>query len=244
MDVKLAPYKKTFNYSYSIGVYPTLELLTHQAGRVIKVVLSSKGEQNKGLQKIKELCKLNKIEIEVGDGLVNKLSNSENAYAVGVFHKYSSDLDQRANHLVLVSPSDTGNLGTIARTMLGFGVHNLALIRPAVDIFDPKVIRASMGAIFQLRYSYFDSFGEYATKYKRPYYAFMTTGAKNLLEVNFAQPHSLIFGNEGSGLSDEFSKLGIAVKIPQTTVIDSLNLSVAVGIGLYVTGSSGRGARG
>ena len=48
-----------------------------------------------------------------------------------------------------------GNLGTIMRTMVGFGMEDLAIIRPGVDAYDPKVIRASMGSIFHLRFAYF-----------------------------------------------------------------------------------------
>ena len=43
--------------------------------------------------------------------------------------------------MVLVNPSDMGNMGTIIRTMLGFNYVNLAIIRPGVDVFDPRVIR-------------------------------------------------------------------------------------------------------
>ena len=56
-----------------------------------------------------------------------------------------------ANHVVLVNPGDMGNMGTIIRTMLGFNYSNLAIIKPGVDVFDPRVIRASMGALFNTR---------------------------------------------------------------------------------------------
>ena len=54
-----------------------------------------------------------------------------------------------------------GNLGTILRSCLGFGMKDIAIIKPGVDIFDPKVVRASMGSIFSLNISYFNSFEDY-----------------------------------------------------------------------------------
>lgn len=55
------------------------------------------------------------------------------------------------NHVVLVNPSNAGNLGTIIRSCIGFGVEDIAIILPAVDLFDPKTIRASMGAKAKIR---------------------------------------------------------------------------------------------
>ena len=95
------------------------------------------------------------IQVEVNDKLINKISGAENVYAVGVFQKYETQLSNEENHLMLVDPSDMGNLGTIIRTMIGFDYKNLALIKPAVDIFNPKVIRASMGSVFQINFHLF-----------------------------------------------------------------------------------------
>jgi len=60
------------------------------------------------------------------------------------------ELEKEENHIVLVEPRNMGNVGTIIRTMLGFGYRNLVMIGPAVDIFDPMVIRSTMGALFKL----------------------------------------------------------------------------------------------
>jgi RNA methyltransferase, TrmH family len=233
MDIKLREYKKDFEYSYCFGVFPTIELLTHQPDKVIKILLSSKGRTNSGLDKIKAICSKHNIPTETADNLVNKLASSENAYAIGVFKKYKTQLNQQENHLVLVNPQDTGNLGTIIRTMVGFNIYDLSLIRPAVDIFNPKTIRASMGAIFQIRFTYFDNFREYQQVHKHNLYPFMTDGKTNLEQVSFQKPYALIFGSESAGLDESFHKIGTCVEIPQNKNIDSLNLSSAVSIALY-----------
>ncbi len=232
MNFSPKKYKKDFDFSYTIGVYATIELLLHKPDHAIKVFIHSKGEKNKGIFKIKELCKTHNIEFEIADGLLEKLSESQNCYAIGFFKKYSPPISTQDNHVVLVNPSDMGNVGTIIRTMLGFDHLDLAIIKPAVDIFDPKAIRASQGSLFQIHHQYFDSFSQYKNLFPRNYYPFMLMG-NNMKEIVCQKPYSLIFGNEGAGLSEEFLRIGTPVKIPQSDKIDSLNLSIAVGIVLY-----------
>jgi TrmH family RNA methyltransferase len=233
MDVALKPYKKDFDYSYSFGVFPTLELLQSRPEIVLKVLLSEAGRKNKGVTKIEDLCERHRIRVEVNDRTVERLAPKENAYAIGVFKKYASTLDGAANHLVLVHPGDMGNLGTIIRTALGFDVTNLALVRPAADIFDPRVVRASMGALFNITFQYFDTFAQYRDSFRHNLYPFMTNGKTTLAQAQFDAPYSLIFGNESAGLSDDFQEIGTSVIIPHSHKIDSLNLTIAVGVALY-----------
>jgi TrmH family RNA methyltransferase len=235
MDVQLKAYKKDFEYSYTLGVFPTLELLNSQIDKVIEVVLSSEGMENEGVIKIIDICKEYNIKYEINNKVINRISKKQNCYAIGVFKKYNIKLDMDKNHLVLVEPSDMGNLGTIIRTMLGFNIKNLAIIKPAVDIYDPKAIRASMGATFKISFEYFDSFEEYMMSFNHNIYTFMLDAKESLYDVNIKKdkPFSLVFGNEGSGLSHEFSNIGTSIIIPHSSEIDSLNLSIAVGIAIY-----------
>ena len=133
----------------------------------------------------------------------------------------------------MVNPGDMGNLGTIIRTMIGFGIEDLAIIRPGVDIFDPKAIRASMGAMFQIRFKYYDSFDDYLKEHQHNIYCLMLKGATSIHHTPIQKPYSVVFGNESSGLPDEFLNYGKSVLIPHTSRIDSLNLSMALGITLY-----------
>jgi TrmH family RNA methyltransferase len=233
MDFRLKRYRKDFQHSYSNGVYSTIELFKYRPGNVVKLLLSSSGGNNEGIVRIKELCKKYDVPYEVNDKIINRISLNGKHLAVGVFKKYATHLDAEKNHVMLVNPGDMGNLGTIARTMLGFGVRNLALIRPAVDTFDPKVIRASMGSLFGLSVEYFDGLESYREKFGHNLYLFMTGGHQQIDQINKKSPFTLVFGNESSGLPRELEKLGTKVTIPHEKVIDSLNISVAVGIALY-----------
>jgi len=233
MGVKLKNYKKEMNHSYALGVFPTLELITLRPNQIIQIMVSSRGDRNIGVEKIKSFCRAQKIPLEINDGWLNKVSSSENCYAAGIFNKYNSQIEKDQNQIVLVNPSDAGNLGTILRTMLSFSINNLAIISPAVDIFNPKVIRASMGALFRINFEYFDNFNQYQKSVSTNLYPFMTDGSYNLTEIKLEKPYSLIFGNEGEGLDANFQNIGKSVKINQEKTTDSLNLAVAAGIALY-----------
>lgn len=225
-------YKKGADTSYTLGVFPTIELLKNKPEIVKRVVVSSKIEENRGYPLIKELCEKYHITIDIHDPTIKKLSPKANCYAIGVFQIFHEELEE-GNHVVLVNPMDMGNMGTIMRTMLGFNITNLAIIRPAVDIYDPKVVRASMGAIFSLHVKYYDHFEDYYHAFDHEIYPFMLKGARNIHQVEPQGAYSLIFGNESSGLDDSFLNYGQSVFIPHSDRIDSLNLSQSLGIGLY-----------
>ena len=224
-------YEKDMGYSYTLGIFPTIELLNRKSIAVSKIIFSS--EINKDIEnKIIELCN-NKIEYTYDDKLIKKISDKENCYVIGIFNKYYSNLDLNEPHVVLVNPSNMGNVGTIIRTMLGFNYKNLAIITPSVDIFNPKVIRASMGSIFGVNIKLFSSFDEYKETYnKHKIYTFMTDGKLKLNEIEKDNLVSLVFGNESSGL-DESYKNYESVVINHSNEIDSLNLTIAIGISLY-----------
>lgn len=231
IDLKI--YRKKDTTSYTLGVFPTIELLKNKHQEVIRVVVHSSIKQNQGYPMIVELCQQYHIPIDIHDPTIDKLSPKNNCFAIGVFKKYQSEI-QDGHHVVLVNPMDMGNMGTIMRTMLGFGYEHLVIIKPAVDIFDPKVIRASMGAIFHLNIMYFDDFKTYYEAYHHhEFYPFMLKGAKNIHHVHSYKKHSLIFGNESHGLDDTYLQYGQSVFIPHNESIDSLNLSMALGIALF-----------
>ena len=233
MNIHLKRYKKDFEHSYAFWVFHTLELLTHQPQHTLQVLTHPKGQENAGIVKIRAICHQNRIPLQTQERAVERLSPKENVYAVGVFRKYQVDLDPAANHIVLVNPGGMGNLGTIMRTKLGLGMRTLAIIQPAADSFHPNVVRASMGAIFQLRCEGFASFEEYRQSHGHHIYPLMIGGATPLPAAAFKPPLALVFGSESHGLGEEYHALGTSIRIPQSKAIDSLNLAVSVGITLY-----------
>lgn len=230
----LKKYDKKLDFSYTYGVAPTLDLLRKMPELVSVVLIHPDGESGGGVQELKKLCANKGLRWELAPRAIKSISAKENTYAIGVFKKYQSKIESNSNHVVLVNPSNPGNLGTILRSMAGFDFKNLAIIRPATDIFDPKVVRSSMGSIFDINFEYFDSFEEYQARFAdRCIYTFTLNGSKNIQDVTFVEPYSLVFGKESSGLKENVSSVGTGVYIPCSKNIDSLNLSVAVSIALY-----------
>lgn len=235
--MKLARYKTSNPNSYALGATLTYELFNSRPELIQRIFLRPNIKHGEDLEQLLEKLQQHHIEIIESTKVFNVLDAKDNCLLIAEFEKPSQQLEN-TNHVVLVNPSDAGNLGTIMRSAAAFGFQNLAIILPAVDAFNPKAIRASMGAVFHLNVEIFANIEEYLAKYgnNRALYAFMLkSDAQTLEQVQPTQTYSLIFGNEASGLPTDFAeKTGATpIFIPQSSNVDSLNLSVATSIALY-----------
>ncbi|MCP2519634.1 RNA methyltransferase [Candidatus Aminicenantes bacterium AC-708-M15] len=151
--------------------------------------------------------------------------------------KYHEDINRGNIFLLIDELQDPGNLGTIFRIAQGFSVDTIYLSKNSVSPFNPKVIRASMGAVLRIKF-----FDEIDTRKKIQ--EFRDSGikiygtdphkGKNLNEIKFDFPLVLIVGNESRGISDEIKKFTHEnIRIPIEKKLDSLNVAVATGIILY-----------
>jgi TrmH family RNA methyltransferase len=234
MQIKLKNYKKDFEYSYALGASPTVELLENRPEDCFRVIYSP--DYSDKDNKIRGLCGKNNIVFEENQKIINILSPKENCYVIGAFYKHEYKIQKNKPHVVLDNPSDMGNLGTIMRSCAGFGVKNLAIINGA-DAYNPKAVRASMGAFFHVNTEYFTSIHDYLKIHgnTREIYAFMLNAEYNLTDLTAnGKIYSLIFGNEASGLDCGIYKdIAKGVVIKHSDGIDSLNLPVAAGIALF-----------
>ena len=220
---KLEPYSRKLPYSYQLGVFPALMLLEARPECAVRLLLHPQGLENEGVVKLRERCAALGVREDMAERVLRRESKKDNCFAGLVFNKYDCTLDPAASHAVLCQISDAGNAGTAMRSLLGFGVRDVAVVRPCVDVFDPHVLRASMGAFFKLRVKVYETFDDYRADFPdRPLYPFMLAGAKPLNEVarTAKPPFSLVFGNEQTGLPPEFAACGQSVLIPQSSEID------------------------
>lgn len=232
--MKFEKYNKEGKTSFSLGTFATFELLNKRPQNAVCVLISSKLAETPHTKKLLALCKKLGVPVQTNDKALAKLSRKESHFVAGVFNKFGGTFCPNKNHLVLANPSDMGNLGTILRTALGFGFLDICIIKPATDAFNPKTIRASMGAIFSLNICHFNSIEDYLAASTNQKFFFMLDGTKTLghfapLQSNF----DLIFGNESSGLPAICHKYGTSVVIEHSKQIDSLNLPISVGIALF-----------
>ena len=237
----LKQYKKEYDYSYSSGASVTIEMILSKP-EIIREVYIHSSYNSESRAELEKLCSKNNIAVRYDDKVFARINHNqkENCFVLGVFGKYSHTLDTTKPHVLLVNPADMGNLGTIIRIIAGFNICNLAVITPCADIFNPKTIRASMGAIFHINFQKFNSFEEYADLFRsHSMFPFMLNAdiilGPETCPVVQDNLFTLIFGNESTGLDENiYAKTGVGIKIPQSALVDSLNLSVAVGIGAFI----------
>lgn len=233
MAMRFVPkrYRHDLPFSYALGASPCIELLRQHPQWVLAAYLRPSYRPNPGAPDLFQLCAEWGLSPVVDDRPFNRVGAKGNHFLMCAFRKTPTPLCGGANHICLHHPGDMGNLGTILRTGLGFGYRDFALIRPCADPYDPRAIRASMGAFFHVRVQCFEHIGSYLAQFPgHARYPFMLDGEIRLEQLCPAEPHALVFGNEAAGLDPSFHALGPAVRIPHGGEIDSLNLSVAVAL--------------
>lgn len=232
----LSAYKSELDYSYAPGIFPSMECLNGRPEKVRRLLVHSSAVGREGTDRLCALAEKLGVRVEEADRALARISGKENCFAAAVFEKFEDEPVPDRPHIVLHNPGDSGNAGTILRTALGLGIEDVVLIRPCVDVFDPKTVRASMGSLFRLRVKVYDRFEEYREAFPdRALYPFMLDASVPLQEAVREKPPvwTLVFGNEGRGLPKEFASLGQAVRIESNDKVDSLNLAIAAGIGIY-----------
>ncbi len=141
--------------------------------------------------------------------------------------------------LVLDRIQDPGNMGTIIRTALAAGFDGIISLKGSVDIYNLKVLRATMGAIFNLpvwqkvtKAQFKKILTETASDFEL--IGADLTGEKYHFEHNYRQKTMVIIGNEASGIDSELLKLcDQLIKIPILGEIESLNAAIATSIIIY-----------
>jgi 23S rRNA (uridine2479-2'-O)-methyltransferase len=142
--------------------------------------------------------------------------------------------------VVLDRPQNPGNLGTILRTCDAFGVHGVVITGHAVDLYDPLVIRASMGSFFavpSVRVASHREVLSWLAPRRAAGLRLVGTSARaeqSLRSEELAAPIALAFGNESEGLSHAWREAcDTLVRIPMAGTASSLNITSAVAIVLY-----------
>ncbi|MCP5345202.1 MAG: RNA methyltransferase [Pseudomonadales bacterium] len=128
---------------------------------------------------------------------------------------------------------DPGNLGTILRTLAWFGNSRCLLSSGSVDPFNPKVVRASMGAIFHVPLELDVALESLPDRFPR--IACLDMKGVPVTDARFCQQDVYVFGNEARGVPHEVLQAlaASAFSIPGTSAIESLNLASTVSICAY-----------
>lgn len=146
--------------------------------------------------------------------------------------------DGRAPFLMVLDHlQDPGNLGTILRTAEGAGVTGVILGADCADLYQPKVIRSTMGSIYRMRAVCVDDMKETVKRLKHHgihTYAAHLDDSRFYDEEDYTKPTAFLIGNEGNGLPEEIcSEAEHKIKIPMHGQVESLNAAMAAGILMY-----------
>ena len=138
--------------------------------------------------------------------------------------------------LILDDIQDPGNLGTIIRSAVAFGIDTLVLSPNTVDLYNPKVIRSTQGMIFHLNII-IRPLNEFIENLKKDNYKILGTKVTSGIDVKESKTYShfaLIMGNEGSGVKEEIlDSCDECLYIKMNEECESLNVGVATSILLY-----------
>lgn len=188
--------------------------------------------------KLSEFSNIEKIIIS--DELGNKISDTGNTQGVFAQCGFIKDrecigsLKPCGRYAVLISLQDPGNVGMIIRTADAMGLDGVILSK-SCDIYNPKVVRATMGSLFRVPvYSDFsedDIFIALSKAGLPSFAAVVTPDASDVKKTDFSKGGAIFIGNEGNGLeNDTIMKCTHSVTIKMSGNIESLNAAMATGI--------------
>ncbi len=194
----------------------------------------------------------------VEDSLFKKISDTCTPQGIlcvtGQFHYRQEQLLRKKNPLLLLLENiqDPGNLGTMFRTAEAAGADGIIMSRDTVDVYNPKVIRSTMGSIFRMPFFYAQDLRETAAFLRRSgvrVYAAHLGGKRFYTEAAYLEGAAFLIGNEGNGLLEETVRAADQIlRIPMEGEVESLNAAVSAAVLLYEASrqrrQTGNGAKG
>ena len=195
---------------------------------------------------------------EVSDDVMKKMADTQTPQGVlavvsqyhyteeEVLEGYNKD-DEGAKPLILILENiqDPGNLGTMLRSGEGAGVTGVILSKGSADIYNPKVIRSTMGSIFRMPFIYVENLAEMIKKFSANginTYAAHLKGTKNYDEFDYTKPTAFLVGNEGNGLTKETADAATEyILIPMKGEVESMNAATSAAILTFEASRQRRG---
>ena len=179
--------------------------------------------------------------IETTEAVLSKISDAKSApkvVAVAEQLKYSAeDLRNAKKVLLLEGIKDAGNLGTILRTSVAFGVDGIVLYGNTVDLYNPKCVRSAVGNLWKIPVISINNLVELEELFCGFERVATLPKGKNVVNLkDYVAPEKVLimFGSEADGLSDELKTFATKnVTIEMDPTVESLNLSVSVAVLVY-----------
>ena len=192
------------------------------------------------IDKNRNILPENVVEVSVAE--LKSVSNQKSPpEVIGVYETMESDIDMSylGKDLVLAldGVQDPGNMGTIIRLADWFGIKQIVCSEDTADLYNPKVVQATMGAVARVKVRYCD-LHDLITEYKKntglPVYGTFLEG-ENIYRKELSERGMIVMGNEGKGIRKSIEEL-ITERLyipnypPDAPTSESLNVSVATAI--------------
>lgn len=162
---------------------------------------------------------------------ISALATPSNFLAVAKQKKQQADLYQNNLVLVLDNIKDPGNLGTIIRTADWFGINTIICSNECVDVYNPKVVQATMGSLFRANITYVNLVEFFQQNKSIPVYGALLEGENVYQKPIQDKKAFLLMGSESFGISKELTPfITNKIMIPKFGNAESLNVAVATGI--------------
>lgn len=191
----------------------------------------------KSREKLDEIIKRSEKSYVITENISRKISdtlNPQGIFCVIQFFNNDNTVLPCEKIIILENIQDPSNLGTILRSADAFGVKNVIMSPGCTDVYSPKVLRGSMGAIFRLNFIIPKDFMDFIMKLNVVLYATVPDkSAQNIANVTFTDKTALIIGNEGYGISTELLRICKKITIPMVGLTESLNAAVAASIAMW-----------
>ncbi len=145
-------------------------------------------------------------------------------------------LSECADTIVLDGVQDPGNLGSILRSAAAAGCTQAVLSADCVQAWSPKVLRAAMGAHFQIDLHEGVDLGAFLARFRGQSVLTALNAAHSLYDLDLRTPTAWVFGNEGQGVSAAVAQATpVRARIPMPGATESLNVAAAAAICLFET---------
>ncbi|EOD00921.1 23S rRNA (guanosine(2251)-2'-O)-methyltransferase RlmB [Caldisalinibacter kiritimatiensis] len=179
----------------------------------------------------------------ISEEILKYISDTQNSQGIIAALKFDiksleNILIDRGNFLILLDRvQDPGNIGTIIRTADAFGVSGIILTNGCVDVYNPKVVRSTMGSILRVPIAFERDINNTLNKLKERNIKIVSTALDAeyySYDFDFTKDFVLVVGNEASGVSKDIqNQSDFNVKIPMIGETESLNVAVATSILMY-----------
>ena len=171
-------------------------------------------------------------------GVISVIKYLDFFYNIDIIYKEEFFLEKDEKALALCSVRDPGNLGSVIRSAVAFGVDHIVLTSDCADVYNPKTVRSAMGSLFRTKITMVKDFESFIASAKengrRVFAAELTDNARPLNEIGMCGSDIIIIGNEGHGIPEDISsKTSGSVYIPISKKTESLNASVAAAIFMW-----------